>query len=116
MHIMDKLNVALLLKKEKFHNKKVISFLKKIKNLKLFIFEGDINSKYPKILEKKSFDFIISYLSPWILKEKTLLNTKFKNINFHPSIPKYPGFGCYNFCLYNKDKIYGVTCHEIKKK
>ena len=55
MHIMDKLNVALLLKKEKFHNKKVISFLKKIKNLKLFIFEGDINSKYPKILEKKKF-------------------------------------------------------------
>ena len=48
---MDKLNVALLLKKKNFIIKKLL-VLKKIKNLKLFIFEGDINSKYPKILEK----------------------------------------------------------------
>ncbi len=113
---MGKFRIALLLKKEKKHNVKVINFLKKMKNVKLFILEGDSKSNYPEILNKEKFDFIISYLSPWVIKKKTLLRTNFKNINFHPSLPKYPGFGCYNLCLYNQDKYYGVTCHEMEKK
>ena len=34
---------------------------------------------------------------------------KAKNaINFHPAPPKYPGSGCYNFAIYNKDKKIGM--------
>ena len=58
---------------------------------------------------------IISYLSAWILSEKILKNTKFCNINFHPGPPKYPGIGCFNFALFNNEKSYGVTMHEMKK-
>ena len=35
-------------------------------------------------------------------------------INFHPGSPEYPGTGCTNFAIYNKEKEYGVTCHYMK--
>ncbi len=110
------LSVLLLLKKNKFYNAKIVQTLKKIKKVKLSVLIGSTGSKYPKSLKEKNYDYIISYLSPWILPPKILKRTKKKNINFHPSLPKYPGFGCYNLSIYNNDKFYGITCHEMEKK
>ena len=61
-------------------------------------------------------DYIISYLSRWILPEWLLERAKIAAINFHPASPDYPGIGCNNFALYEGAKEYGVTCHHMVKK
>jgi methionyl-tRNA formyltransferase len=57
-------------------------------------------------------DLLISFLCPWILP-RSVLETCGDAINFHPGPPEYPGFGCYNFAIYEKAAEYGVTCHRI---
>lgn len=58
-------------------------------------------------------DYIISYLSRWVVPEKFLEKTKIAAINFHPATPDYPGIGCNNFALYEGALEYGVTCHHM---
>ena len=74
------------------------------------VIEGEYGDPYPVI--EKNYDYIISFLCPWILKKKSLKKAKIA-INFHPAPPAYPGIGGYNFAIYNKDNTYGVTCHEM---
>ena len=107
--------IALILKENKKHNSKVIKYLKS-KKIKLDIFMGKNGDKLPLKLRKKKYDFIISYLSPWIIKKNILNKTRFYNINFHPGPPNYPGIGCYNFAIYNQEKYYGVTAHLMNAK
>ncbi|MBC8500898.1 MAG: hypothetical protein ISS25_02490 [Nanoarchaeota archaeon] len=76
----------------------------------LLIFEGEFGDTFPKIEWKG--DYILSFLSSWILPEELLQKAKI-SLNFHPAPPKYPGIGCYNFAIYNKDREYGVTCHHM---
>ncbi len=109
------IKIALILKENKKHNSKVIKYLKS-KRIKLDIFIGKNGDKLPLKLRKKKYDFIISYLSPWIIKKNILSNTRFNNINFHPGPPNYPGIGCYNFAIYNEEKYYGVTAHIMNAK
>tara|TARA_A100001011_G_scaffold400847_1_gene519805 strand:- start:6920 stop:7588 length:669 start_codon:yes stop_codon:yes gene_type:complete len=108
------LTVCLILKKNKKYNKKIIKFLKNF-IYKLDVFYGEVGQKLPKKIKKKRYDFLISYLSPWIINHKILKRTKFYNINFHPGPPKYPGIGCFNFALLNNDNSYGVTMHLMNK-
>lgn len=68
---------------------------------------------FPEDLGHCEFDYIISYLSPWIIPEYILSTAKTAAINFHPAPPEYPGIGCINFALYNDTKEYGVTCHHM---
>jgi methionyl-tRNA formyltransferase len=43
-----------------------------------------------------------------------VLNKYPKAINFHPApLPKYRGWAVYNFGLYNEEKQWGVTAHEM---
>lgn len=58
-------------------------------------------------------DYIISYLSRWILPESLLKKAKTAAINFHPAPPEYPGYGPNNFALYEGVQEYGVTCHHM---
>ena len=58
-------------------------------------------------------DFVISYLSPWIIPAGLLDRAKKAAINFHPGPPEYPGIGCTNFSLYDGVKKYGITCHHM---
>lgn len=57
-------------------------------------------------------EYIISYLSRWIVPEGLLKKAKLA-INFHPGPPEYPGYGCNNFAIYEDAKDYGVTCHHM---
>lgn len=77
------------------------------------IIEGEVGDPLPDLNWKG--DYIISFLSPWIVPEKLLKRAR-TAINFHPAPPKYPGIGCYNFAIYNKEKEYGVTCHYMLPK
>ncbi len=58
-------------------------------------------------------DYLLSYLSPWIMPESLLKQASRGAINFHPGPPEYPGIGCTNFALYNGETRYGVTCHHM---
>ena len=80
------------------------------------IFQGDTGDSLPEEVYNWKGDYIISYLSPWIVPEKVLKNTQKKAINFHPGTPSYGGIGCYNFAIYNQEKEYGVLCHEMIKQ
>ena len=61
-------------------------------------------------------DYIVSYLSRWVVPEFLLKKTKIAAINFHPASPDYPGIGCNNFALYENAAEYGVTCHHMAPK
>jgi len=105
-----KIKIALFLKKEKPHTVKVIDYLSKIGNLHVFETSNKIIDK--KIFNYK-YDFIISYISAWILPKKFLNKTKYFNINFHPGAPEYPGIGCFNFALYDEVKRYGGSIRSF---
>ncbi len=80
------------------------------------IIAGKWGEPYPKKIGLWKGDYIISYLSPWIIKKSILKRAKIASINFHPGPPEYPGTGCFNFALYNNEKKYGVTCHIMEPK
>lgn len=61
-------------------------------------------------------DYILSYLSPWILPESLLCRAEKAAINFHPGPPEYPGIGCTNFAVYNGESRFGITCHHMLPK
>jgi methionyl-tRNA formyltransferase len=58
-------------------------------------------------------DYLVSYLSPWIIPQCVLDKARVAAINFHPGPPEYPGIGCYNFAIYDRVATYGVTCHRM---
>ena len=76
---------------------------------------GLIIPKKKKLIKQK-YDFIISYRSSIILKNKDISLAKIAAINLHPGSPKYRGIGCLNYALYNNEKKYGFTIHLINKK
>ncbi len=80
------------------------------------IVTGDWGDPLPKKVFEWEGDYIISFLSPWILPQQVLNNTSIAAINFHPGSPKYPGIGGYTHVLYNKEREYGITCHHMAKK
>jgi methionyl-tRNA formyltransferase len=61
-------------------------------------------------------DYIISYLSRWVVPAFLLKRARKAAINFHPASPEYPGIGCNNFALYEDAKEYGATCHHMAPK
>lgn len=61
-------------------------------------------------------EYIISFVSPWIIPTQLLDTAQRAAINFHPGSPDYPGTGCYNFALYEGAKQYGVTVHHMAEK
>jgi methionyl-tRNA formyltransferase len=61
-------------------------------------------------------DYIVSYLSRWVVPDALLKRARKAAINFHPASPEYPGIGCNNFALYEGAKEYGVTCHHMAAK
>ena len=58
-------------------------------------------------------DYIISYLSRWVVPAEVLERAQEAAVNFHPASPDYPGIGCNNFALYENATEYGVTCHHM---
>jgi len=108
--------VLLLVRKNCDYSKKIYYFLKKNSN-KLDVYYCDkLNEKFPKKFENKTYQYILSFRSYIILKEKHIKNCEYFPINFHPGTPKYRGFGCANFAIMNNETEYGSTAHIIDKK
>jgi methionyl-tRNA formyltransferase len=70
----------------------------------------------PDIARNWQGDYIISYLSRWVVPTFLLERARLASFNFHPASPEYPGIGCNNFALYEDAKEYGVTCHHMAQK
>ncbi len=113
------MKIILLTKKTEYCKR--IQDLVKAKFPDSLILEGEVGDTLPTIewekliKEVKIVDCVISFLSPWIIPEIWLNKSK-AAINFHPAPPNYPGTGCYNFAIYNKEKEYGATCHYMLPK
>jgi len=78
-------------------------------------YKGRHGEKMPQ-LQKRAYDFVVSFSSPWIVPQELLENAKIAAINFHPGPPNYPGIGCTNFAIYNGEKEFGATCHHMNFK
>ncbi|MGD8455157.1 MAG: formyltransferase family protein [Anaerolineales bacterium] len=70
----------------------------------------------PRKAVEWSGDYIISYLSRWVVPATLLERAEKAAFNFHPASPDYPGIGCNNFALYENATEYGVTCHHMEAK
>jgi len=77
------------------------------------VYLGKWGDKLPEDIGWWDGDYIISYLSRWVIPEYLLKKAKIAAINFHPASPEYPGIGCNNFALYENAKEYGATCHHM---
>jgi len=113
---MEKFNknisILFLGKENDEHCKKALAFIKKNFCNVSFYF-GKWGDPMPNDIKSWEGDYIISYLSRWVLPEKIIEKAKIAAINFHPASPSYPGIGCNNFALYENAKEYGVTCHKM---
>lgn len=76
---------------------------------------GQWKQPFPEEARAWKGQWIISYLSRWVIPEAVLASAETAAINFHPASPEYPGIGCNNFALYEGAKEYGATCHHMAK-
>jgi methionyl-tRNA formyltransferase len=113
--INNKTSILFLGKKNDPHCKKSLTFLKNYFTNVECVF-GKKGDDLPEDTGWWKGDYIISYLSPWIVPESLLERCKIAAINFHPASPNYPGIGCTNFALYEEAKEYGATCHHMNTK
>jgi len=74
---------------------------------------GKWGDPLPKDIVLWEGEYIISYLSRWVVPNFLLKKARKGAINFHPASPDYPGIGCNNFALYENAEQYGVTCHHM---
>lgn len=104
------MKVCLIINKDRRNSKTIISLFKKYFKNQSVVDVSKNKSQLLKIYNKK-FDYVFSYLCPFKIKNDFLKKTKFYNINFHPGPPNYPGFGCYNFAIFNNDRFYSCIAH-----
>ncbi|MFC1521687.1 formyltransferase family protein [Elusimicrobiota bacterium] len=77
---------------------------------------GDPGDRFPEQCLEWSGDFIVSYISPWIIPLEMLGKARIDTVNFHPGPPEYPGIGCTNFALYHGEEMFGVTAHRMEAR
>ena len=109
------MKLCFLTKIEKMFVKEAIEFTKNKIN-EIDVFHGKITDPFPPEVKHQNYDLLISYISPWIVPKAVLNQTKKWNINFHPGSPEYPGFGCFNFAIYNSEKHFGTTAHIMESR
>lgn len=78
-----------------------------------FFQELDKGDKIKEDFRFGKYELIVSFLCPAIIPGYVLRRSR-EAINFHPGPPSYPGIGCTNWAIYNKEKEYGVTCHHMQ--
>lgn len=102
---------AKVLEKAKLYN--IDNF---VVNQKLY---DDVDNQIKYLLKKYDCDYI--FLSGYMKKISSSLANSFKIINCHPALlPKYGGAGMYGRFIHeavikNKEKISGVTIHEVNE-
>jgi|SaaInlStandDraft_3_1057020.scaffolds.fasta_scaffold01042_14 methionyl-tRNA formyltransferase len=80
------------------------------------VYSDKRGEKIPKFVLEWSGDYILSFKNYFILSQDTINSAKIAAINFHPSLPFYPGSGGLNLSLYNNESETGITCHFMNGK
>lgn len=111
---MDRRRCSILFlgKKSDDHVQRALSFCQ-AHFTQVAAYMGQWNDPWPEELGSWDGDYIISYLSRWVIPAHVLNRAKAAAINFHPASPEYPGVGCNNFALYERADTYGATCHHM---
>jgi len=107
-----KISVLFLGKKKDEHAEKALRFCQ-LNFTDVTAHLGKWGDPLPEDIGWWDGEYIVSYLSRWVVPEYLLQKAKVAAINFHPASPDYPGIGCNNFALYEEAKQYGVTCHHM---
>ena len=111
----NKIKILLLCKEEKEIVNTAIKHLSNQLKDNLVVYKGQVGDSFPENLDQIDYDYLISFLSPWIVPERILNKARCGAINFHPAPPEYPGTGCFNFALYDNSATYGATCHHMEQ-
>jgi hypothetical protein len=106
------MKVLLLGKSDKKICKEVQLYLES-KSIELTTFLGEVGEPFPEKLNEWSGNLILSFLSPWILKESLLNKAENGAYNWHPAPPEMPGFGGASFAIYKNVDKFGFTAHEM---
>jgi methionyl-tRNA formyltransferase len=115
MTIKNNHSILFLGKKNDQHCSKALEFVRKnFSTVSAYL--GEWGNPLPEEIKDWEGDYIISYLSRWIVPKYLIKKAKVAAINFHPASPDYPGIGCNNFALYEDAEEYGVTCHHMAAK
>ncbi|MBI5125197.1 MAG: hypothetical protein HZA70_03070, partial [Planctomycetes bacterium] len=110
-----KSSILFLAKKEDDHVEKALRFCQQ-NFTDVTAYLGKWGDPLPEDIGWWDGEYIISYLSRWVVLDYLLKKAKIATINFHPASPDYPGIGCNNFALYEEVKEYGVTCHHMEPR
>lgn len=110
-----KCSVLFLGKKKDEHVEKALKFCR-INFTDVTAYLGKWGDPLPEDIGWWEGEYIISYLSRWVVPEYLLKKAKVAAINFHPGPQEYPGIGCNNFALYEEAQQYGVTCHHMASR
>ncbi|MDR2382222.1 MAG: hypothetical protein LBE08_13855 [Bifidobacteriaceae bacterium] len=104
--------VLFLGKKDDYHCQRALAFvLANFSDVQYFL--GEWGDPRPAVFDEWEGDYVVSYLSRWVVTPEVLSRVSQAAINFHPGSPSYPGIGCVNFALYEGVREYGVTCHHM---
>ena len=111
----SKCSVLFLGKSSDKHCQKALEFCQE-NFITVSAYLGKWGDRLPEEVRRWKGDYIVSYLSRWIVPSSVLESAQVAAINFHPASPEYPGIGCNNFALYENARTYGVTCHTMASK
>lgn len=111
----SKLRVLFIGKAENFYAKVAADFIQLHFENPQIVFSKR-SAPFPEELYEWEGDLLISYLAQWIIPKSLLTNASLAAINLHPGPPDYPGIGCTNFAIYNREKEFGITCHHMMAK
>ena len=106
----------LFIGKENENNSQIASDFLRVHFKEVTVVYSDRKNPMPDYIYDWEGDFFISYLSQWIIPASILQKARWAAINFHPGPPEYPGIGCTNFAIYNREKEFGITCHHMIAK
>ena len=114
---MDGLKVLMLSKRENIFCDYAEALLKSyFPQEDILSVRGSVGDRLDDELRWYAPEYVISFVSPWIVPGSLLSAARKAALNFHPGPPAYPGTGCYNFALYEGAKQYGVTVHHMREK
>ena len=111
----SKLKVLFIGKADNFYAKVAADFIQLHFENPQIVFSKR-SAPFPEDLYEWRGDLLISYLAQWIIPNRLLANADLAAINLHPGPPEYPGIGCTNFAIYNREKEFGITCHHMLSK
>lgn len=99
---------------------KVHEITKELFDIKLFSMHDWNNKDVTKELERTitsgDVDYLFSFCCPLIVPQYLLNSVRCDSVNFHPSLPEYPGVkGAYRAC-WDKKSEFGVTAHLMEEK